>query len=857
MATDHEEEKPSISSFISGLTIPEEIYNATTSLQQARQDGFDYVVTALPNTVPLLTTYPSSVGSSSGGGIRTDVTRLESKWWSTSVVGMVVDPPQWNNTQPTKSKPQTSSYDNLQGIKLRDALTSTSTTDIEKKVEATKIFWGMLEWSAHMNIPAVILPSMPLVERKIKSSDIHSSDEEDMFAEDNKPCPAVSSIAATEKTTKLSINSQQSKEYTRLISNISTSSICTSSHVQLWIRVPLNIQSIQSYQLLLSKCNYVSSVGCILCVDDDTTETELSSIIIALHGLIGSGHIKAISWNINVFLMNKKGYPTLSKSHQAIFSFVYGRLGRTLRTLLEGSLTNSNNINNSNINAGTSLRLHHLQYLRHLRSKSNLLHKLDSQEAILETPYLDNLQSPLQPLGDHLEYQTYETFEKDPVKYRNYGLAVEYALLDGLEENKFSSTIVSSNDVDLYEVTILVVGAGRGPLVRESISAVSRVSALLNDTKVVGMQQRRKGLHAKIIAIEKNPSAVLYLQSLKGSDPSWNGGRDYDPYNSSDDQGSIDKIVPGTSNVSVIGCDMREANSHPILKDMIDNVKSRGDIVVSELLGSFGDNELSPECLDGVQQCGILKDDCVSIPQNYTAYIAPVSSARLYCEARNQACFPLNTNEGPASPSVGMQRALETPYVVRSHAASQTHAEQACWTYTHPHQSKTEGSTSSSQAAMNINNDRDAHLSFQHDPTHGVGFGCGYGALDSEVASMASSTSDGDDTTTITLHGLLGSFHSVLYESKKRNDKSTISIAPASFSVGMFSWFPLYFPLKEPLRVPNQATVNCSIWRRSDNERVWYEWCAEVVTEDRNGEELCWASSSMHNAGGRSYHVKK
>lgn len=28
----------------------------------------------------------------------------------------------------------------------------------------------------------------------------------------------------------------------------------------------------------------------------------------------------------------------------------------------------------------------------------------------------------------------------------------------------------------------------------------------------------------------------------------------------------------------------------------------KADILVSELLGSFGDNELSPECLDGVQR---------------------------------------------------------------------------------------------------------------------------------------------------------------------------------------------------------------------------------------------------------------
>jgi protein arginine N-methyltransferase 5 len=28
----------------------------------------------------------------------------------------------------------------------------------------------------------------------------------------------------------------------------------------------------------------------------------------------------------------------------------------------------------------------------------------------------------------------------------------------------------------------------------------------------------------------------------------------------------------------------------------------KADIMVSELLGSFGDNELSPECLDGAQR---------------------------------------------------------------------------------------------------------------------------------------------------------------------------------------------------------------------------------------------------------------
>ena len=147
---------------------------------------------------------------------------------------------------------------------------------------------------------------------------------------------------------------------------------------------------------------------------------------------------------------------------------------------------------------------------------------------------------------------------------------------------------------------------------------------------------------------------------------------------------------------------------------------------------------------------------------------------------------------------------METPYVVRSHAASQTHKEQECWTFTHPHlPSKptaidTDGPQQnlSACATKNINNDRHAHLSFGYEPTHGAVLGCGYGAVDSEMLAMASvftddeSSSSADDTT-LTLHGFLGTFHSVLYESKDKTKLSTISIAPHSFSVGMFSWFPL------------------------------------------------------------------
>jgi hypothetical protein len=44
--------------------------------------------------------------------------------------------------------------------------------------------------------------------------------------------------------------------------------------------------------------------------------------------------------------------------------------------------------------------------------------------------YRDFLQSPLQPLQDNLESQTYETFERDDTKYTTYEQAVYRCLLD-------------------------------------------------------------------------------------------------------------------------------------------------------------------------------------------------------------------------------------------------------------------------------------------------------------------------------------------------------------------------------------------------------------------------------------------
>lgn len=46
----------------------------------------------------------------------------------------------------------------------------------------------------------------------------------------------------------------------------------------------------------------------------------------------------------------------------------------------------------------------------------------------------------------------------------------------------------------------------------------------------------------------------------------------------------------------------------------------------------------------------------------------------------------------------------------------------------------------------------------------------------------------------------------------------------------MFSWFPIFFPLRQPLYLPSGAELDVHIWRLTEGRgrKVWYEWSAEV-----------------------------
>jgi type II protein arginine methyltransferase len=89
-------------------------------------------------------------------------------------------------------------------------------------------------------------------------------------------------------------------------------------------------------------------------------------------------------------------------------------------------------------------------------------------------------------------------------------------------------------------------------------------------------------------------------------------------------------------------------------------------VQVSELLGSFGDNELSPECLDGAQR--LLQENGICIPSRCTSYLAPVSCHAVHSSLR---AMPEKTR-------------LETPVVVKLCKHRLLAAPQPVFAFEHP-----------------------------------------------------------------------------------------------------------------------------------------------------------------------------
>ncbi|GKY95937.1 hypothetical protein MPSEU_000554300 [Mayamaea pseudoterrestris] len=725
-----------------GLCLHDLKYDAAASLKQAQLDGFDFITTGVCNNVN-----NNKNNNDNKITTRSDVLALSAKWWRSNVVGIL-------------------DHDN-------------ATNMWSKYIDDDST---PFDFCHHMQLPAVILPSLG------NSTTTTDGNTETMVTDIDE-----ASMSATSHH-ELLIH-----QYASRLGNVTTKS--SSSSMQYWVPVPCTRQGLQDWQLFYQLVGRNSNVKILLQLqpiggngNNAATADSFASQMRLLHVFLGEP-VAAVGLSTKLFLTNRKGFPTLAKLHQVIVTHTLTRIGRTVKFILFGPSLHTQSLSNLPQALGATGCLPYRQYLQHLRSQSSVVSACDSPEASMECNYLDRLQKPLQPLSDHLDYETYETFERDPVKYVKYQEAIYMALQD---------LIIYNNNSPPQQVTVFVVGAGRGPLVTAVMDAFESLDQITSGKFFPQLN---------IVVVEKNPSAVLILQSRAQADPQWQ------------------KYAAG-GNLVIVPSDLRNVTLESYHG-------KRADIVVSELLGSFGDNELSPECLDSFYATAVCQPSTISIPSRYTSYVALVNSAKLHAQAQQQALYP---NEHVTN-MVGMVKAMETPYVVRTHACSQMSAEQECWVFEHP---------SSSKTLPSALHDRDCVLNFEPASHGGCGYGSGYGHVDANLNATTTMNDSESCGLSWTCTGLLGTFSADLYTGRNGQGTSCISIAPTNFSVGMFSWFPLYFPIHEPLLVPAGASVRVYLWRKQSLEqsKVWYEWALAV---HRNGEML--STTNIHNPGGRSYSV--
>lgn len=293
----------------------------------------------------------------------------------------------------------------------------------------------------------------------------------------------------------------------------------------------------------------------------------------------------------------------------------------------------------------------YLLYVRHLLRvcpKPSLVDTIASGCA-------DVLQLPLQHLAQNLENSEYETYERDFTKYNIYEKAIAAALLD----------------ISKPHIEVAVAGAGRGPLVEKTLNAAATVG---------------KTVH--IYAIEKNASACIHLARRREFE--------WTPEN------LVSSSSGMVSSVDVVHSDLRSWRPP-------NGASSRVHLIISELLGSFGDNELSPECLDALDNTEVLDPKCgIIIPQEYAAWFTPVMSPELYKKASK---FELPTNNAitnssldtttypsagtasntfrhsePAKDPLNSSSAFHRPYVVHLNSVDYVAPSQyaKAWVFSHP-----------------------------------------------------------------------------------------------------------------------------------------------------------------------------
>ncbi|SCV04492.1 LANO_0G10528g1_1 [Lachancea nothofagi CBS 11611] len=449
----------------------------------------------------------------------------------------------------------------------------------------------------------------------------------------------------------------------------------------------------------------------------------------------------------SIFATNQYNYPVLNKFNQQII-FEFQKVNGCSQSRLSELCVILHGVEKYAFKVEGG-EAAYLEYINYLLKRGDKVMLTDPDAHTFSEP---RVMPPLDPYSTDISNAVYHTFEQDKTKYELYGQAITRAL-KSIQMNRTASIIKGSSPL-----IILVAGAGRGPLVDETYKAVSEL-------KISNYQ---------IIALEKSSRAVLYLQKRK-----------YEYWK----------------------------DSVEIVKDDICLWRSnkKVDLCISELLGSFGCNELSPECLSSLERYNC-KPNTVFIPQKYSSYIAPVSAPLLYQSLK----------------TVNVPNAFERPWVIHNipYCIISTKINET-WSFQHP--------LASSQLSRST-------------------------ITDFKIKNKGE------------IHGLIGFFKATLYDDICLSilpNNSTVKLAdtgtagPESTSglyvkgehtPNMASWSPIVFPLKQPFFISDDTELEVFMTRNNSytNKKFWYEWSASsfvyLVMSDRHTQ----SAKSLEKLGASS-----
>jgi protein arginine N-methyltransferase 5 len=440
------------------------------------------------------------------------------------------------------------------------------------------------------------------------------------------------------------------------------------------------------------------------------------------------------------FIPNAKNYPVLHKFNQLIIWKLLQFKSLELPTIILHGVDKINLLNQSSSSliefdeiTKKSTYLSYIQYLISISKNTNFLPYLYSftlnalgysNISLNQLSSTLILQSPIEPIAENLENYMYKVFEQDTFKYKQYERAIIKALID-----------LKKNWSDDSKPHIFFLGPGRGPLIDKFFDALNFLSLSSNDFLIT--------------ALEKNQNVMIYLNQKNIN--SWN------------------------SQVNLLNMDSR---NYKYSNYQLNNQKI--NMVISELIGSFGCNELMPECIDSISTSDLCDENCIFIPQNLNCYIAPVYCPKYWKLASSKSVDKMYV---PMIPE--MELISENPEKVWSFTSKVTQSKKSI------NENTVNSISLSSFKPYNKHNSRKSRISIQID----------HKGL---------------------IHGLAGFFSSTLY-----SDIEVNNLPKQPGIEDCVSWLPAFFPIDKPLDLFENQDVSLHIQRICSLNSVWYEWSVE------------------------------